>query len=971
MPTVPASNLPYTGVPTAEPQVGVPSRYQTERATPEDFGAGVGASLIALGGQIGRTSDVLAENAIRIQDQHNHVAADDLTNQYQDFETKLLYGDPNSPGDTGFFGKKGQDALNAMPQVRDALLKQREQMRGALQNDRQKILFDGETRRLQAVTLSNIGRHFVAESNTYQTQVAEAKVKSGLTFAAQSIARDDEVGFNEGVRRSMTGFLEDAQRKGLAQSSDYVDQGLQKIRGEAVKYKAESIAEKNPLAAAEFLRNNIDAMNGDEANQLLARYRARAASIQADVDNGFAEPPKQRGNTDKYDGSHLPHFNYGRSGALGDPNEPGWAEKNLTSVQAPSGAAFKVHKAAAQDIAGFLKDLEATGYKIDTSESGGHAHRDIRGGTGLSEHAFGTAIDINPSRNPFSPAGEKVTDLPANVGELAAKHNLEWGGNWTSPVDTMHFQWRGPSGGPTLAAAPDKVDNWEVKHNNFGGLRKPGVQATTAEGGFQSFKTPEEGVQAIVNRLHDYAKGGVTTAMNSSGAPLNTIRGIVTTWAPPNENDTALLIERATKLTGFEPDQQLDMSDPSVMSKMTEAIIRNEHGGKLPVSPTIIENVAGQAPGLAAGAEVAQRANTQPIKLASNDPDQLILPRATKPLPKLDFALPPLESGELPDAQLPGMAEQLEKIMQNVPEDEVERRRNAVKRARQVLNQQYQDQQRALKLHNEQTKAQATLVQDDYLKRMYPGAPNPPSIQEVLTDNKLREHPEVKRTLVSFMERENKTDPAALVSKQNTMQLFAKMNLPDGEAEKITTEEPFNKAYTGQEVTRADRDWLVTQFRTQRSAGGETIKNLKTQIITAAKPTILGPLAAADERLIEPDNAFKLFNFIHAVDEKIKEYEDNHKNPVDLFNPKKPDFVGSDDFLRPFASPMAQRMRQQANERNAVGPAPGPIPPALDITKVPDADLIQGLNSRKYDYNAGVKELERRGYGHRPAPPVR
>jgi hypothetical protein len=146
------------------------------------------------------------------------------------------------------------------------------------------------------------------------------------------------------------------------------------------------------------------------------------------------------------------HLNYGRTGALGDPTKPGWDAENITAVSAPSGAKFRVHKQAAADIEGFLKELEATGYKVDAKESGGHNVRQITGGTGLSEHAFGTAIDINPSRNPYSKEGKKITDLPQNVAELADKYNLEWGGNWKSPVDTMHFQWRGPRTDSAIAS---------------------------------------------------------------------------------------------------------------------------------------------------------------------------------------------------------------------------------------------------------------------------------------------------------------------------------------------------------------------------------------------------------------------------------------------------------------------------------------------------------------------------------------
>jgi len=152
------------------------------------------------------------------------------------------------------------------------------------------------------------------------------------------------------------------------------------------------------------------------------------------------------------------HINYGGTGALGNPAEAGWRSSNIVPVPAPGGASFNVHRAAAPDFAGFLQDLSALGYKIDPKTSGGYNYRNIRGSNSLSEHAYGTAIDINSNANLYTRDGRKVTDLPPEVGALAAKHNLEWGGNWKDPVDTMHFQWRGPGGEASATATPGGQD---------------------------------------------------------------------------------------------------------------------------------------------------------------------------------------------------------------------------------------------------------------------------------------------------------------------------------------------------------------------------------------------------------------------------------------------------------------------------------------------------------------------------------
>lgn len=129
--------------------------------------------------------------------------------------------------------------------------------------------------------------------------------------------------------------------------------------------------------------------------------------------------------------------------------------------------------------------------------------------------------------------------------------------------------------------------NWEVLHNNFAGIRRPGVIAGPHSHGFMSYATPEEGIIAIGRLLDTYQqKHG-----------LNTLSELISRWAPPASglpgvpNDTAGLISRAVLATGFSPNQQLDLHDPTTRLKVIEAFIRNEQGGRLPVPHETIENV--------------------------------------------------------------------------------------------------------------------------------------------------------------------------------------------------------------------------------------------------------------------------------------------------------------------------------------------------------------------------------------------
>ncbi len=111
---------------------------------------------------------------------------------------------------------------------------------------------------------------------------------------------------------------------------------------------------------------------------------------------------------------------------------------DLTTITTEDGRRLTVHKDAAPSFKRFIDQLEARGYKVNSL--GGYAARGNRSDPSrLSEHAFGNAIDINPSTNPFR---SDKTDMPADVSRMAAENGLSWGGDWRHK-DNMHFEWRG------------------------------------------------------------------------------------------------------------------------------------------------------------------------------------------------------------------------------------------------------------------------------------------------------------------------------------------------------------------------------------------------------------------------------------------------------------------------------------------------------------------------------------------------
>lgn len=127
----------------------------------------------------------------------------------------------------------------------------------------------------------------------------------------------------------------------------------------------------------------------------------------------------------------------------------GWDKKNLVQVKLAgmshvikSGVTF--HKDAAVQLMGMFEELNSSGLtKHVLSWDGSFAPRFIRGSrTRLSNHAWGTAFDINAFYNPLG-AKPAIRGNKGSVQELvgiANKHGFFWGGHFSNRPDGMHFE---------------------------------------------------------------------------------------------------------------------------------------------------------------------------------------------------------------------------------------------------------------------------------------------------------------------------------------------------------------------------------------------------------------------------------------------------------------------------------------------------------------------------------------------------
>ena len=99
------------------------------------------------------------------------------------------------------------------------------------------------------------------------------------------------------------------------------------------------------------------------------------------------------------------------------------------------------------DVAAILTDLvEQFDTHVEDVDLGaddwGHAYRDVREGASLSNHASGTAIDLNATRHPLGRRGTFTAAQVAALRRILARYGgvVRWGGDYPGRPDEMHFE---------------------------------------------------------------------------------------------------------------------------------------------------------------------------------------------------------------------------------------------------------------------------------------------------------------------------------------------------------------------------------------------------------------------------------------------------------------------------------------------------------------------------------------------------
>lgn len=200
--------------------------------------------------------------------------------------------------------------------------------------------------------------------------------------------------------------------------------------------------------------------------------------------------------------------------------------------------------------------LDFHGYAIRTDDTDSFNCRKITGGTALSLHAFGVALDVNWTTNPFRETPDQrhvrfsdkatqrqraeevkqhladtdmtpqmITDVLA-IRTAGGKRVFEWGGNWKNVKDPMHFE---------IDVAPDEladgIDKASVVRRSDGpaaGHVHPPAEASLAGAGEETRGSSVESSGAALTDSFDQIQpiierweGGFVDHPRDPGGPTN------------------------------------------------------------------------------------------------------------------------------------------------------------------------------------------------------------------------------------------------------------------------------------------------------------------------------------------------------------------------------------------------------------------------------------------------------------------
>jgi len=172
-----------------------------------------------------------------------------------------------------------------------------------------------------------------------------------------------------------------------------------------------------------------------------------------------------------------------------------------------------------------------------------------------------------------------------------------------------------------------------------------------------------------------------------------------------------------------------------------------------------------------------------------------------------------------------------------------------------------------------------------------------------------------KTYMLALEDRTANPDPDAAISNVAAQRLLERVRLPDGDPNKIAKLAPIYDAYINGNLSKDDFNFVRKEFFAKQAPEGD--------LLLAHKQAFLKGVAHAIDRSdpligeIDQLGRSKMYLLERDIDRKIDQYRRNGKDPFDLFDRSKPDYVGKPELLERYRTTLRETLEENAHQLRA------------------------------------------------------
>ena len=162
--------------------------------------------------------------------------------------------------------------------------------------------------------------------------------------------------------------------------------------------------------------------------------------------------------------------------------------------------------------------------------------------------------------------------------------------------------------------------------------------------------------------------------------------------------------------------------------------------------------------------------------------------------------------------------------------------------------------------------------------------------------------PEAQNRLVGMAARTMQQDPPAQTSAANAITLLDRIRRPDGGRNRIVDYGPLVIAFSARGLSGPDFQYTLKQLAQAQSPEGALFAQHKRDLLEDVAPLFRVGQSSDPNRAATPDPAAasRPYQFDRDIDRQADRYRVEGKDPFDLLDPSKPDYLGSAARLVPY-----------------------------------------------------------------------